>query len=296
MMHLLTRFARPFHPHAQRQRLFGWMLLGFCSLNAHAAGVNVNQLVTDSAPSIVQVQGVEWVKVKIPEQYKDITDDPVYQSLSSIFLDHPNAGGQAAPVVKKRITGSGFIISSTGRIATNYQWVKGKHEIFVILPDKRQFKARVTRTEPKNDLAILQISANGLPAIGLARQVEEGEGVIAIGANKKGVSVGVIVSTPRANARHRSGERRHRQPRQQRRPFAQCVRPSIGHQLDANASTAGFIPSRLVGQTQFGWLRQSLRNHQFPIANRFFRTQSGSNAKRRIGIDQYGGRIGHAGA
>ena len=163
MMHLLTRFARPFHPHAQRQRLFGWMLLGFCSLNAHAAGVNVNQLVTDSAPSIVQVQGVEWVKVKIPEQYKDITDDPVYQSLSSIFLDHPNAGGQAAPVVKKRITGSGFIISSTGRIATNYQWVKGKHEIFVILPDKRQFKARVTRTEPKNDLAILQISANGLP-------------------------------------------------------------------------------------------------------------------------------------
>ncbi len=196
MMHLLTCFARPFHPHAQRHRLFGWMLLGFCSLNAHAAGVNVNQLVTDSAPSIVQVQGVEWVKVKIPEQYKDITDDPVYQSLSSIFLDHPNAGGQAAPVVKKRITGSGFIISSTGRIATNYQWVKGKHEIFVILPDKRQFKARVTRTEPKNDLAILQISANGLPAIGLARQVEEGEGVIAIGANKKGVSVGVIVSTP----------------------------------------------------------------------------------------------------
>ena len=64
------------------------------------------------------------------------------------------------------------------------------------MPDKRQFKARVTRTEPKNDLAILQISANGLPAIGLARQVEEGEGVIAIGANKKGVSVGVIVSTP----------------------------------------------------------------------------------------------------
>ena len=196
MMHLLTRFARPFHPHAQRHRLFGWMLLGFCSLNAHAAGVNVNQLVTDSAPSIVQVQGVEWVKVKIPEQYKDITDDPVYQSLSSIFLDNPNAGKQAAPVVKKRITGSGFIIGSAGRIATNYQWVKDKHEIFVILSDKRQFKARVTRTEPKNDLAILQIAATGLRAIGLAHQVEEGEGVIAIGANKKGVSVGVIVSTP----------------------------------------------------------------------------------------------------
>ncbi len=194
-MHLLTRLPHPFHLRTQRNRLFGWMLLGCCSLNTHA-GVNVNQLVTDSAPSIVQVQGVEWVKVKIPEQYKDITDDPVYQSLSSIFLDNPNAGKQAAPVVKKRITGSGFIIGSAGRIATNYQWVKGKHEVFVILPDKRQFKARVTRTEPKNDLAILQIAATGLPAIGLAHQVEEGEGVIAIGANKKGASVGVIVSTP----------------------------------------------------------------------------------------------------
>lgn len=161
------------------------------------AGVNVNQLVNDSAPAIVQVQGVQWVKVKIPEKYKGITDDPVYRSLSSIVLDNPNlANDQATPVIKKRITGSGFIISATGKIATNFQWVRGMHEVLVILADRRQFKARVSRTEPKNDLAILQIPANNLPAIGLARQVEEGEGVIAIGANKKGVSVGVIVSTP----------------------------------------------------------------------------------------------------
>ena len=160
------------------------------------AGVNVNQLVNDSAPSIVQVQGVEWVKVKIPDKYKEITSDPVYQSLSSIFIDNPNITAQAAPVVKKRITGSGFIISSTGRIATNYQWIKGRHEVFVILADRRQFKARIIRTEPKNDLAILQIPATNLPAMGLARQVEEGEGVITVGANKKGISVGVIVSTP----------------------------------------------------------------------------------------------------
>ena len=160
------------------------------------AGVNVNQLVNDSAPSIVQVQGIQWVKVKIPDQYKNITDDPVYQSLSSIFVDNPNLTAQAAPVVKKRVNGSGFIISTTGRIATNYQWIKDAHEVVVILADKRQFKARINRVEPKNDLAILQIAANDLPAIGLARQVEEGEGVIAVGANKRGISVGVVVSTP----------------------------------------------------------------------------------------------------
>ena len=99
-------------------------------------------------------------------------------------------------MVKKRVNGSGFIISTTGRIATNYQWIKDAHEVVVILADKRQFKARINRVEPKNDLAILQIAANDLPAIGLARQVEEGEGVIAVGANKRGISVGVVVSTP----------------------------------------------------------------------------------------------------
>ena len=162
---------------------------------AHAA-VNVNQLVNDSAPAIVQVQGIQWVKVKIPEKYKNITDDPVYQSLSSIFVDNPNLGKQAAPVVKKRIVGTGFIIGSNGRIATNYQWIKGANEVVVILADKRQFKAQVVRSDPKNDLSTLKIAVNNLPALGLARQVEEGEGVIAIGANRKGVSVGVVVSTP----------------------------------------------------------------------------------------------------
>ena len=171
---------------------------GLLTLNmslAHAA-VNVNQLVNDSAPAIVQVQGIQWVKVKIPEKYKNITDDPVYQSLSSIFVDNPNLGKQAAPVVKKRIVGTGFIIGSNGRIATNYQWIKGANEVVVILADKRQFKAQVVRSDPKNDLSTLKIAANNLPALGLARQVEEGEGVIAIGANRKGVSVGVVVSTP----------------------------------------------------------------------------------------------------
>ncbi len=198
-MNPLSRLAAPLTALNARLWLLGTLgLFGFSGLwgNTARAGVNVNQLVNDSAPSIVQVQGVEWVKVKIPDQYKNITDDPVYQSLSSIFVDNPNLTAQAAPVVKKRVNGSGFIISTTGRIATNYQWIKDAHEVVVILADKRQFKARINRVEPKNDLAILQIAANDLPAIGLARQVEEGEGVIAVGANKRGISVGVVVSTP----------------------------------------------------------------------------------------------------
>ena len=172
-----------------------WLVAGVC--NTASAAVNVNQLVNDSAAAIVQVQGVQWVKVKIPEQYKNITDDPVYRSLSSILLDGQTPENtKAAPVIKKRINGSGFIFSSNGQIATNYQWVKGAHEVIVTLADARQFKAAISLSDPKNDLSFLRIRANNLPTLSLASQVEEGEGVIAIGAKKRGTSVGVIVSTP----------------------------------------------------------------------------------------------------
>ena len=172
-----------------------WLIAAVC--NVAYATVNVNQLVNDSAASIVQVQGIQWVKIKIPEQYKNITDDPVYRSLSSILLDNPTPNNpQAAPVIKKRISGSGFIISSNGQIATNYQWIKGTHEVIVTLSDARQFKASIIRSDPKNDVALLRIRASNLTALSLAHQVEEGEGVIAIGAKKRGTSVGVIVSTP----------------------------------------------------------------------------------------------------
>ena len=171
------------------------LVMGMCN-TAHAA-VNVNQLVNDSAAAIVQVQGVYWVKIKIPKQYEDSTDDPVYRSLSSILIDEPTlSGSKAAPVIKKRINGNGFIFSSNGQIATNHQWIKGAHEIMVILADGRQFKAKTIRSDPKNDVAILRIRASNLSALSLARQVEEGEGVIAVGAKKRGTSVGVVVSTP----------------------------------------------------------------------------------------------------
>ena len=175
--------------------LSAWLIA--CACNVAYAVVNVNQLVNDSAAAIVQVQGIQWVKIKIPEQYKDISDDPVYRSLSSILLDNPAAKNtRAVPVIKKRISGSGFIISSNGQIATNHHWVKGAHEVMVIFADARQFKAPITRSDPKNDVALLRIRANNLSALTLAQQVEEGEGVIAIGAKKRGTSVGVIVSTP----------------------------------------------------------------------------------------------------
>ena len=63
--------------------LSAWLIA--CACNVAYAVVNVNQLVNDSAAAIVQVQGIQWVKIKIPEQYKDISDDVI-----AIFIVPPD--------------------------------------------------------------------------------------------------------------------------------------------------------------------------------------------------------------
>ncbi|MGL4767028.1 MAG: trypsin-like peptidase domain-containing protein [Formosimonas sp.] len=166
------------------------------------AAPDVAQILRTSAPSIVTVQAVQWVKVKIPEQYKNVTQDPVYQVFSRIFsdADSPAPAANAAPVIRKKAAGNGFIIAPNGVIVTNYHTVVGANEIYVQLSDKRRLKATLMRSEPKRDLAILKVAAGSLPALPLADTVNEGDWVIAVGANKAGASSGTVYNTPSANS------------------------------------------------------------------------------------------------
>ena len=174
--------------------------LGLTGTTAKAAP-NVAQIVNTSAAGIVNVQAVQWVKIKVPEQYKGITQDPVYQVFSRMFsdTDPQTAATNAAPIIKKKNQGSGFIIAPNGVIVTNYHTVIGANEIYVQLSDKRRLKATLLRSEPKRDLAILKVANGSLPALPLASEVEEGEWVLAIGANKNGASSGVVINSPTNN-------------------------------------------------------------------------------------------------
>lgn len=165
------------------------------------ASPDVTKIINGAAPSVVTVQGIQWVTIKVPEQYKGIEKDPVYQVFSKAFSEEDSKiTADNKPVVKKRKQASGFIISPKGLIITNYQTVIDAHEIYVQLTDKRRLKATLLRSEPKRDLAILKIAASNLPALALATKVTEGEWVLAIGANKAGASSGsVLSSTSRAN-------------------------------------------------------------------------------------------------
>ncbi|WP_218779758.1 trypsin-like peptidase domain-containing protein [Hymenobacter crusticola] len=80
-------------------------------------------------------------------------------------------------------SGSGVLISSNGYIATNNHVVENASTIQVILPDKRQFSAKLIGRDPNTDLALLKIDSDKLPSIKLGNSddVQVGEWVVAVG-------------------------------------------------------------------------------------------------------------------
>ena len=104
---------------------------------------------------------------------------------------------------KERGLGSGVIVESNGLIITNNHVVGKADEIRVTLSDKREFKAKLIGTDPKTDVAVVQIDATGLPTVAWADsdQLEVGEFVLAVG-NPFGltqtVTLGIVSALGRA--------------------------------------------------------------------------------------------------
>jgi len=82
-------------------------------------------------------------------------------------------------------TGSGFVVKPDGLILTNNHVVSGTQQLTVTLVgDKKQYKARVLGTDPRNDLALVRIQADhALPFLKLGDSdgLQVGQKVLAIG-------------------------------------------------------------------------------------------------------------------
>src|SRR5690606_15521313 len=102
--------------------------------------------------------------------------------------------------------GSGVIVSADGTILTNNHVVADAKEIKVTTYDRREFDAKVIGTDPKSDLAVIQIQ--GAPAgltpiqFGDSSKLRLGEIVLAIG-NPFGVgqtvTMGIVSAKGRAD-------------------------------------------------------------------------------------------------
>src|SRR5579883_1481587 len=71
---------------------------------------------------------------------------------------------QASPAVVQITTddgsGSGFLITPFGHIATNYHVIRNSRYIAVQFHDGRKVKAEVIATNDKNDLALIKVNSS----------------------------------------------------------------------------------------------------------------------------------------
>ena len=102
--------------------------------------------------------------------------------------------------------GSGVIVSPDGYIITNNHVIDGARELTVTLPDKREFKGKVIGTDPKTDLALIKVEAQGLPSVpwGDSSKLQVGEYVLAVG-NPFGLNSTVTLGIVSALGRGRMG-------------------------------------------------------------------------------------------
>lgn len=143
-------------------------------------------------PSVVFIEVTKKAKSKadLSEMRRQLPFDD--ETLRRFFPDNDGDGEPDLPNqdggYDQQGQGSGVIIEtngSTGWIVTNNHVAGGADELKITLEDGREIKnAKVVGTDPKTDLALIQIEANRLIAApwGNSDSLEKGEIVMAFGA------------------------------------------------------------------------------------------------------------------
>lgn len=101
-------------------------------------------------------------------------------------------------------SGSGFIVTSDGLVATNRHVVDGADKITVVMQDGGSYDAKLVSTDPLNDFAMVRVDKKDLPVVdlGYSDELKVGEPVLAIGnalgSYTNSVTSGVISGTDRS--------------------------------------------------------------------------------------------------
>ncbi len=145
----------------------------------------------------------------IPDVAERVVDSVVNISSTSVevgpasfdpFFNDADSPDFGAPSQRQQMSkGSGVIITSGGRILTNAHVVKGATEITVSLHDGTDLKAKVIGSDPKADLAVIQLEGK-IPTLkpltfGDSQSLRLGEVVLAVGdpfGVGKSVTMGIV--------------------------------------------------------------------------------------------------------
>ena len=143
-------------------------------------------LVKAVKPAVVNISTTQVIKQRrfrgMPGQ-PGHESDPFHDFFGDDFFDK-FFGDMPQKELKRKSLGSGFIISKDGYILTNTHVVDNATEIKVSLSDEKVYEAEVIGRDPKTDIALIKIKANGdLPIVPLGNsdELEVGDWVLAIG-------------------------------------------------------------------------------------------------------------------
>jgi len=148
------------------------------------------ELVEKVGPAVVNIRTTERPRAGGRSGASPQIDEDMLEFFRRFGLPIPNQPSPRTPrpgqegEPQQRGVGSGFVLSSDGFVMTNAHVVDGADDVFVTLPDKREFKAKVIGADKRSDVALVKIEASGLTSvrIGDANRLKVGEWVIAIGS------------------------------------------------------------------------------------------------------------------
>ena len=142
------------------------------------------EVVNRAKPAVVQVTTTRSVPTR--QGPSDFFSDDLFEFWFGP-RERREPQNQDEPEEKEEVRsglGSGVIVSENGYILTNNHVIKDAEGIMVILPNGREYKAKVVGKDTGTDLAVLKIDGDGLHALplGNSEELQTGEWVIAIGS------------------------------------------------------------------------------------------------------------------
>lgn len=183
--------------------------------SAEDGGIASLRQTSKAFESVAKKVSPSVVFIKVETEQKDTQVTPFQSPFGDDFFRRffgepfPNVPQQAPSEHQVIGQGSGFVysvekglLSDKSYILTNNHVVDGAKKISVTFTDGSEFDAKVAGTDPKSDIAVLEIKSSAHPALPLgdSSQLEVGEWVIAMG-NPFGLSNTLTVGVVSAKGR-----------------------------------------------------------------------------------------------
>lgn len=152
-----------------------------------------------ATPAVVNIRAVASRRRGPSPLMKHFSNDPRFREFFGRFFEGSPEGRPQANSL-----GTGVIFDKAGHVLTNDHVIKEADQITIKLASKKEFKARVVGSDPKTDVAVLQVTGAGdLPValLGDSDKLRVGQWAIAIGnpfGLAESLAVGVISATGRS--------------------------------------------------------------------------------------------------